>query len=62
MKIKKYEEKSEETLNKNKIKKIMEIAKDKYNKKCFDYNKLNPEIISLYNGIFISKECAKKYS
>ena len=59
MKIIKYEEKSEEALNKNKIKKIMEIAKDKYNKKCFDCNKLNPEIISLYNGIFICKECAK---
>ena len=50
---------SEEALKKIKEKKIIIIKRENYNKKCFDCKKLNPEIISLYNGIFICKECAK---
>ena len=38
---------------------IEDILKEKNNKRCFDCKKLNPDIISLYNGIFICKECAK---
>ena len=38
---------------------IEDILKEKYNKRCFDCKKLNPDIISLYNGIFICKECAR---
>ena len=50
---------SKEALKKIKEKKIIIIKRENYNKKCFDCKKLNPEIISLYNGIFICKECAK---
>ena len=50
---------SEDALNKIKEKKINIIKEENNNKKCFDCKKLNPEIISLYNGIFICKKCAK---
>ena len=47
-------------INKVKEKKIMEINQDYNNKKCFDCESLNPQYISLYNGIFICRRCANQ--
>jgi hypothetical protein len=44
-------------INKIKEKKIIEINQDFNNKKCFDCDSLNPQYISLYNGIFICRRC-----
>ena len=58
MKIKKRKELNEGQINKIKEQIIKEIIREKHNKRCFDCQKLNPDFISLYNGIFICKECA----
>ena len=59
MKKKQNKETNQNQINKTKEKLLNDIIKDKHNKKCFDCKKLNPKIISLYNGIFICKECAR---
>ena len=59
MKIKKRKELNEGKINKIKEQIIEEIIRDKHNERCFDCQKLNPDLISLYNGIFICKECAR---
>jgi len=45
-------------INKVKENKILEIYQEENNKKCFDCQSLNPQYISLYNGIFICRRCA----
>ena len=45
-------------INKVKYNKILEICQEDNNKKCFDCQSLNPQYISLYNGIFICRRCA----
>ena len=60
MKLIKTNETKEEETNITKAQLIRQILNIKNNNnKCFDCKKLNPDIISLYNGIFICKECAK---
>ena len=44
-------------INKIKERKIIEINQEENNKKCFDCQSLNPQYISLYNGIFICRRC-----
>ena len=60
MKLIKTNETKEEETNITKAQLIRQILNIKNNNnKCFDCKKLNPDSISLYNGIFICKECAK---
>ena len=44
-------------INKIKEQKIREINLEECNKKCFDCQNVNPQYISLYNGIFICERC-----
>ena len=44
-------------INKIKDQKIREINLEDSNKKCFDCQNINPQYISLYNGIFICERC-----
>ena len=49
--------KKNNAINKIKDQKIREINLEECNKKCFDCQNVNPQYISLYNGIFICERC-----
>ena len=59
MKISKKENISLIKIKKQKIKIILNIPK---NNECFECSNLNPEFISLNNGIFLCKNCIKNHS
>ena len=58
MKISKKENISLMKIKKQKIKIILDIPK---NNECFECSNLNPEFISLNNGIFLCKNCIKNH-
>ena len=56
-----YKKKEETNLNDEYIKMIEEIKSDEINNVCFECGTINPEFISINNGVFICKECVEDH-
>jgi ADP-ribosylation factor GTPase-activating protein 1 len=56
-----YKKKAETNLNNEYIKMIKEINGEELNKVCFECGSINPEFISINNGVFLCKICGQEH-